>query len=102
MKELLLELQKTKPDKIDSEDMFSFLEDILRFFDDDDSEEHETNPGLIGIQDVFRGHTVKVWSGTNFSDRKHHKLNKTAVRLCVKHCYKCWIDRNKAHHNETV
>ena len=102
MKELLLEMQKVKPDNIDSEEIFSFVEVILRNFDYDDSEDHETNQVLIGIRDLFRGYTVKAWSRTSFSDRKCHNLNKNFGRLCVKHCYKCQIDRNKACHNETV
>ena len=89
VKELLLELQKAKPDNVDGEETLSFVEDILRCLDDDDSEECETNQGIIGIRDLFRGHVVKVWSGTHFSDRKHHKLNKISLRLCVKHYYDC-------------
>ena len=86
---IIFGVAKRKPDNIDSEEILSFVEDILRYFDDDDSEEYENNQELIGILDLFRGHAVKVWSGTNFSDRKYHKLNKIDVRLCVKHYYKC-------------
>ena len=49
MKELLLESHGVKPDNIDSEETLSFVEDILRYFDDDDSKEYETNQGLISI-----------------------------------------------------
>ena len=97
-----MELQKAKPENVDGEEILSFVEVIPRYLDDDDSEECETNQGIIGIRDLFRGHVVKVWSGTNFSDRKYHKLNKIAVRSCVKHYYDGWIDRNKACHEETV
>ena len=82
-------MQKAKPENVDGEEILSFVKDILRSLDDDDSEECETNQGIIGIRDLFRGHVVKVWSGTNFSDRKYHKLNKIAVRLCVKHYCNC-------------
>ena len=80
VEELLLELPKAKPQNVDGEEMLSFVEDIVRYPDDDDSEEGETNQGIVGIRDLFRGCIVKVWTGTNFSDRKYHKLNKIAVR----------------------
>ena len=43
VKELKSKLQKAKTHNIDSEEILSFIEDILRYFDDDDSEEFETN-----------------------------------------------------------
>ena len=49
-KELLLEMQKTKPGNTGSEEMFSFVEDVVSHFDGDGSEEHETHQGLIGIR----------------------------------------------------
>ena len=78
------------------------MEDILRYLEEDESEEYETNQELLGIQNVFRGYITKVWTGANFSQDKYHKLNKIAMRLCVMHYYKCWIDRNKSYHNDKI
>ena len=60
VKELLVELQKAKPDDVDSEETLSFIEDILRYFDDEDSEKCESNQGLLGIRETFRGHAVQA------------------------------------------
>ena len=89
VKEFLLELQKTKLDNIHSEETLSFVEEILRCFDDDNSTEHENNQGLNRIRYFFRGYVAKACSGTIFCDRKCNKLNKMSARLYVKHCYKC-------------
>ena len=47
--ELKSELQKAKLHNVDSEEILSFAKYILRYFDDDDSEEFETNQELIRI-----------------------------------------------------
>ena len=92
-------LQKFSTD-IDQDEILSLIEDILKYLESDDSDEYETNQGIIGIQYIFRGYIVKAWTGSNFSQDKYHKLNKIAVRLCIEHYYNCWIDRNKSFHDE--
>ena len=57
---------------------------------------------MIGTRNLFRGYTAKVWTGTNFTEKKYRKLNRIAVRLSVQHYYECWIERNKIYHNERI
>ena len=41
------------PTDIDQDEILSLIEDILKYLESDDSDEYETNQGIIGIQHVF-------------------------------------------------
>ena len=49
VKEILVELQKAKPDNIHSKEILLLIENILRYFNDEDSEEYMTSQGLLSI-----------------------------------------------------
>ena len=83
------QMEQVKLKNVTIDKIMSFIEDVLRYLEDNDSDEHETNQGLVGFRDLFRGCAVRVWSRTDFSDKSCHKLNKAAIRLSVKHYYKC-------------
>ena len=102
VKDLIRELYKGWPDNVDSEEILLLIDDILRYLDDDDDDNYETNQGVIGIQELFRGYIVKVWFRTNFGGTKYHKINMITVQICIKYYYQYWIDRNKAYHNEIL
>ena len=102
MKKMLKELCNNQPENIDEEEILSFVEDILRYLEDDCDNEYETNQGMLGMKNIFRGYVIKVWKGTNFEQKKYRKLNRIVVRLSVQYYYECWIERNKIYHNESV
>ena len=81
VKELLRELHEEWPDNVDSEEILSLIEDILRYFDDNDNNDCKTNQEVIGIQELFWGYAVKVWFRTNFGETKYYNLNKIAIRI---------------------
>ena len=60
MKSLLKELCENCPSTVDHDEALSFVEDILRCLENEESEECETNQGLLGVQNAFRGHIAKV------------------------------------------
>ena len=74
--------------------------ECIRHLENDNSKEFETNQGLIGFENAFCRHIVKAQTDANFNQDKYHKLNKTAVQLCIIHYHECWIDRNKSYHEE--
>ena len=49
VKNLLKELTLKRPSNVDQEEILSFIEDMLRYLDDDNSDEFETNQGMIGF-----------------------------------------------------
>ena len=60
IRNLMLELVSRKPDSVDVNEIMSFMEDILRCFDNEIEEEYETNQYFVGMQNLFRGHAVKT------------------------------------------
>ena len=88
---LLLELFKHK--KVDANKVMSFCEDILWFLEEENEieiqDECETNQYPIGIKELFRGHAIKDWKGTDFYCKKYKKLNKILVKMRVLHCNEC-------------
>ena len=70
-KEALNKLWKPKPGNVDSKEKLSFAKNILRHFNNK-SEDFEINQGLIYIWEVFHRRVVKVQSGINSSEEKHH------------------------------
>ena len=55
------ELIKVKLRIINEEEINEFLEDILRYFDEEeDEDEYKTNYHLIRMQELFRRYIIKV------------------------------------------
>ena len=54
------ELIKEKLEDMQVEVIFQMIKDILRYLENDDSEEYEINQEIIGMQNLFRGYVVKV------------------------------------------
>ena len=44
----------------DEDEILSFVEDVLRYLEDDSDDEHETNEGIIGMKNMFKECVVKV------------------------------------------
>ena len=91
---------KEKLPNIQVKEIFSLIEDILRYFENEESEDYKTNQAIIRMKDLFRGYVVKVQKGINFSSKKYTKLNKIVIKHCVKYYNKCWNYRNKYYHND--
>ena len=60
MKDLTIKVLKEKSPNIDEEEIFLLIEDILRYFENNESEDYETNQVMIRIKDLFWGYVVKV------------------------------------------
>ena len=48
------------------DEIFTMIEDILIFMEGVDKEEYETNQYMVGMTNLFREYSVKVWKGVNF------------------------------------
>ena len=101
MHELLTEMLKVKDNKVCINTIIVFGEDILEYLEceeeeeEEEEEECETSQWMIRMKKLFQGCITKVWIGADMSSDKHRKLNKIAVRKCVKYYAKCWKYRNK-------
>ena len=93
-------LVKNKPNDVNVEAILSFVEDALKHIINEEEEEHETNQQCVGTQELFRGHVVIDWEGTNLNEIKHKTLNKIIARKCVEFYMKCWKERNNDYHDE--
>ena len=58
--DLLKELMTVRTNVVICKDLFDIIEDILRHFDSEDNEEHDTNQSVVGMQCLFRGYAAKV------------------------------------------
>ena len=65
------------------EEIFKMIEDILRYLENDKSNDYETNQGIIGLQHLFRGYIVKVQMASDFSSSRFNRLNKILIKHCV-------------------
>ena len=97
---LLTELLKQKPVEVNVNEIMAFCEDILRYLEEETEEEYETNQQFVGMKEVFRGHVVKDWQGTNLECKKYFVLNKIIVKHCVFFYSQCWKHRNLSMHDE--
>ena len=86
--ELKKELEKVKSENVEMEEIFAFIEDILRYFDNEEDEEYETNQLMIGIQELSQGYIVKVSKGVNFSCKKYREINEMAMKICIQYYVK--------------
>ena len=71
VKKMLKELCNNRLENIDEEEILSFVEDILRYLEDNSDNEYEINQGILGMKNIFRGYVVKVWKGANFAQNKY-------------------------------
>ena len=53
MKELILKIIKAKSSNTCINNIFDMIEDILRYLENNDSDEYETSQELIGMRDLF-------------------------------------------------
>ena len=100
IKELVVELVRKKSDEVHVEEIMSFVEDILRYLENEEEEDFETNQQYVGMQELFRGYIVIDWEGTNLGTKKYEDLNKILVKRCIEHYDKCWKHRNEEYHDE--
>ena len=94
-----MELIKAKPSNVSEDLIMSFVEDILRYIENKQDEEYETNQHLVGMKELFRGYVVIDWEGTDLSNDRFRVLNQIVVRKCVEYYTKCWKHRNEAYHD---
>jgi len=76
--------------EVDINEIFEMIKDILRYLENKEDEEYETNQALMEMQHLFRGYAIKVWKGSNFNQIKYHSLNKILVKYCVLYYTKFW------------
>ena len=48
------------------------------------------------MQQLLKGHAVKLQKGVNFNQRYYHSLNKMILKCCVLYHVKCGKNRNEA------
>jgi len=60
VKELIIELNKVRPSEIEIDEILDLVRDILRYFNNKDKEECETNQVMIEIAKLFREYIVKA------------------------------------------
>ena len=89
IKDLMKEIVKEVPKDISINEIFEMIEDILRYLENDESGEYETNQGIIGLQYLFRAYIVKVLIGLDFSSTRFKKLNKILIKYCIIYHVKC-------------
>ena len=100
IQKLVVELVEGKPSNVSIELIMSFVEDILRYIEDENEEDYETNQYLVGMMELFRGYVVVDWEGANVNDDKFRVLNIIVVKQCVEFYMKCWKHRNQAYHDD--
>jgi len=100
IKELLVALVKAKPEDISVDLIMSFLEDILRYLDNEEDKDYKMNQQFVGMKELFRGYVVIMWEGTNENSDKYRVMNKIVVNKCVNFYVQCWKKRNETYHDE--
>ena len=88
----------SKDQKVIVNKIFEMMEDILRYLEDEEDEDYETNQVLIGMQHLFRRYVIKAWKGSNFNHTKYYSLNKILVKHYVLYYTKCWKHRNEIYY----
>jgi len=59
-KDLIRELESKRTEEVRSEEILSLVKDILRYFDNEEEDEHETNQSMLGVKEMFWGYIAKV------------------------------------------
>ena len=101
-KNLLKDSSNNRKSRIEYEEIFDIIEDILMHLEKGDKKEYVTNQHLRGMHYLLRGHLIKVQKGSNFSDKKHRHVNRILAQCCV-HYFKLCLDyRDEVLHNGTL
>ena len=100
MKDLIKEIIKEALKNTRIEEIFEMIEDILKYLENDEQDEYETNQGIIGLHHLFRGYIVKVQTGSDFSSTRFKKLNKILIKYCIIYYVKCQKHRNEYYHDK--
>ena len=79
----MIELARNKPKEVHIEEIMSFVEDILRYLENEEDEEYEMNQQYVGMQELFRGYVVIDWEGTNLKNERCKKLNRIIVIVTI-------------------
>lgn len=69
IEQLLIKILKQKGDA-DANLIMSFCEDILRYLENEEEEEYETNQHFAGMKELFCGYAVIDWEGANLKCTK--------------------------------
>ena len=67
-----------------------FIEDILRYAENEEEEEYKMNQQYAGMQELFRGYVVIDWEGINLKSSTYKKLNRIITKKCAEYYDKCW------------
>ena len=62
----------------------------MKYIENEEEEEYETNQQHVGMKELFRGYVVKDWKGTNLSAIKYETMNKIIARKHVEFHMKHW------------
>ena len=81
-------------------DIFNFIEDIVKYLNDDVEGDYETSQEFIGFKKLFKGMVVRDWKGADMKYYKYRTLNKILVRKCVYFYKEYWDHRSKAYYDE--
>ena len=73
---LAKEMMQVNQNDISTDEIFITIEDILISIEAADEEKQERNQYMVGMTNLFREYSVKVWKGVNFQQNKYHELNK--------------------------
>ena len=57
---------KIRPEEVSYNDLFDIIEDMLRYFDNEEECDYDMNQHVIGIRCVFCGHAMKAWKRASF------------------------------------
>ena len=77
-----------------------FIEDILRYVENEEEEEYEMNQQYTGIQELFQEYVLIDWKGINLKSSKYKKLNKIITKKYIEYYDKCWKHRNKEYYDK--
>ena len=61
MIDLISKLIRKKLPDASYNNVFDMIEGILRYIKEDEDSKYETNKGIIGMHNLFRGYAIKVW-----------------------------------------
>ena len=71
----------------------------MRYIENEEDEEYETNQYLVGMKELFRGYVVVDWEGTEITNDKFRVLNVIVAKKCIEFYTKYWKHRNEAYHD---
>ena len=101
-KELTKSLVKEKLRIIDIDKMLSYVEDVLQYLENNESNDYEINQEIIGMLKLFQEYIVKVWKEVNVSQNNYCKLSKTLVLYIIKYYYICYKCQSRVFNNAKI